>query len=496
MKDLVPYGLTLLLVAAACWWRSGRTGSPNGCASRRRRCSSSLAAVASDLVPRLGRLSIVTDQRIVTVALVVILFDGGMHIGWRRMRPAAGAVGWSAWPARSSPPRGRRARRTGCSAWTGAPALLLGAALAPTDPAVVFSVLGRREIAGPHRHAARGRVRRQRPGRHRADGQPARRHRRRLAARSAAALGQFALQLAVGAVVGVAGGLAAAAGACGACRCPTRRCTRCRRSPSRSLLYGVATRGRTAPGFLAVFLAGILVGDARAPYKREIGHFRAGAGRPGRDRRRSSCSGSSSTCGRLVHGRRLGRAGARGAARRRRPAAARRRCSAAGPAVPRGAAFVLFAGLKGAVPILLGTYVAGRARCPTRERIYDVIFVVVVVSVVVQGGLVPLVARLLRVPMRVVEAEPWALGMRFRDEPRGLHRYVVASGSPADGCTLSELDVGENFWVSMVSREGRLVQVRGTTVLRSGDEVLALADDEDGAARVGNVLTNGPSTRA
>ena len=48
----------------------------------------------------------------------------------------------------------------------------------------------------------------------------------------------------------------------------------------------------------------------------------------------------------------------------------------------------------------------------------------------------------------------------------------------------------------MVSRDGRLVQVRGATDLQAGDEVLALADDEDGAARVDDVFTNGPSTRA
>jgi cell volume regulation protein A len=82
--------------------------------------------------------------------------------------------------------------------------------------------------------------------------------------------------------------------------------------------------------------------------------------------------------------------------------------------------------------------------------------------------------------MRVSEPEPWALGMRFQDEPHGLHRYVVGKGSPADGCTISELDVGENFWVSMVSRGGRLVQVRGGTVLEAGDEVLALVDEDDG----------------
>jgi cell volume regulation protein A len=138
-------------------------------------------------------------------------------------------------------------------------------------------------------------------------------------------------------------------------------------------------------------------------------------------------------------------------------------------------AFVLWAGLKGAVPIALGTFVL-TGGVSDAGRIYRVIFVVVLISVVVQGGLVPTVARLLNVPMRVVEPEPWALGMRFRDEPEGLRRYFVRPGSPADGCTISGLDVGETAWISMVSRGGQLVQVRGQTVLQADDEVLLLAD--------------------
>jgi potassium/hydrogen antiporter len=52
------------------------------------------AAVASGLFPHLARLSDSTVQRVVAVALAFILFDGGMHIGWRRFRGAAYAIGW------------------------------------------------------------------------------------------------------------------------------------------------------------------------------------------------------------------------------------------------------------------------------------------------------------------------------------------------------------------------------------------------------------------
>src|SRR5262245_25331456 len=51
-----------------------------------------VAAVVSDLVPSLGALKPETVQRVVTVALIFVLFDGGMSIGWRRFRAAAGVV--------------------------------------------------------------------------------------------------------------------------------------------------------------------------------------------------------------------------------------------------------------------------------------------------------------------------------------------------------------------------------------------------------------------
>jgi cell volume regulation protein A len=54
--------------------------------------------------------------------------------------------------------------------------------------------------------------------------------------------------------------------------------------------------------------------------------------------------------------------------------------------------FVLWAGLKGAVPILLGVFIVS-AGAAHNAQMYSVIFVVVLFSVIVQGGLVPFVAR-------------------------------------------------------------------------------------------------------
>jgi cell volume regulation protein A len=107
-------------------------------------------------------------------------------------------------------------------------------------------------------------------------------------------------------------------------------------------------------------------------------------------------------------------------------------------------------------------------------------------SVVIQGGSVPALAHRLRVPLRIIEPEPWSLGVRFREEPEGLHRFVVAPSAPADGSTLAGLSCGDDAWVIFIIRDGQLVPARGDTRLSAGDEVLLLAEDDEvpGLARL------------
>ena len=62
-------------------------------------------------------------------------------------------------------------------------------------------------------------------------------------------------------------------------------------------------------------------------------------------------------------------------------------------------AFIAWSGLKGAVPILLAAFVV-IGQVPDSERVYGIVFVVVLLSVVGQGTLVPQVARVLRIPMK------------------------------------------------------------------------------------------------
>jgi cell volume regulation protein A len=145
------------------------------------------------------------------------------------------------------------------------------------------------------------------------------------------------------------------------------------------------------------------------------------------------------------------------------------------------AGFVLFAGLKGAVPVLLGSLLL-TAHVPDAPRLYGIIIVVVAFSVVVQGSLVPTVARLLGVPMRTVAPEPWALVVRLAEEPEGVIRLEVATRSAAAGQSVAQIanvcGAPDDVWVNFLVRDRRLLRVRGDTTLRVGDEALITADEE------------------
>jgi cell volume regulation protein A len=448
------------------------------------------AAVASDIFSSLRSLPIQVDERIVTVALIFILFDGGMHIGWARFRSAAGAVVWVGVAGTVATAAALALAAHWMFDFDWKVALLLGTALAPTDPAVVFSVLSGREISGRTGTILEGESGTNDPvgiavvvsvlgatggGMH--------------AALEGA--GEFALQMTVGAAVGVVGGL-------GVLRLmrrvslPNEALYPLQAMAGAALVYGAATVLHGS-GFLAVFLAGIVVGDARAPYKREIERFSSGLASlaeivafvvlglsvPLRDALRPTPLWTGlALAGLLILVVRPVFVG----------------LLMSGISLARGErVFVLWAGLKGAVPILLGLFIVsgGVARSGT---VYEIIFVAVLASVVIQGGLVPAVAALCRVPMRTIEPEPWALGMRFRHEPAGQH-LLVTPGSLADGRTVGSLDIGESAWISMVSRDGGLLRVRDSTTLRAGDEVLALSDEPGRLVEVfGRPPSAGPST--
>jgi len=246
------------------------------------------------------------------------------------------------------------------------------------------------------------------------------------------------------------------------------------------VIFGLAVVAQGS-GFLAVFVAGIIIGDEPAPYKREIERFHSSLASLAEIvafvllglTLRLSALGSADTWG-------AGLAIAALLAFVIRPVLGGL-VSLPVRLSRRERVFFLWTGLKGAVPILLGMTIASSG-IPGAGRAYQIIFVIVGFSVTVQGGLVPSLAHRLHIPLRTVEPEPWSLGVRFSQEPEGLHRYHVVAGSPADGSPVSELPCGEDVWVSLIVRDGNLVTATDDMTLRAGDDVLVLADPDEAPA--------------
>ena len=124
---------------------------------------------------------------------------------------------------------------------------------------------------------------------------------------------------------------------------------------------------------------------------------------------------------------------------------------------------------------------SARPTFPGAERLYGIVVVVVVFSVIVQGSATPLLARWLKVPMRNVEPEPWTFGVRLRDEPENVQRVTVAAGSRADGRRIDELErLPASAWISFIVRAGSPIAATSDATLQAGDVVLVIVDADQG----------------
>ncbi|QES48675.1 potassium/proton antiporter [Streptomyces venezuelae] len=136
-----------------------------------------------------------------------------------------------------------------------------------------------------------------------------------------------------------------------------------------------------------------------------------------------------------------------------------------------------WAGLRGAVPIILATIpmVSG---IEGSERVFNIVFVLVVVYTLVQGPTLPWLARKLN--LRDTEEAAADLGIESAplERLRGhLLSFAVPAGSRMHGVEVSELRLPAGAAVTLVVRDGKSFVPAPSTVLRRGDELLVVATD-------------------
>ncbi|MGW4160495.1 potassium/proton antiporter [Streptomyces sp. NPDC004788] len=139
-------------------------------------------------------------------------------------------------------------------------------------------------------------------------------------------------------------------------------------------------------------------------------------------------------------------------------------------------ALMSWAGLRGAVPIILATIpmVSGTAGS---ERIFNIVFVLVVVYTLVQGPTLPWLAKALRLGDRAEAAD---LGVESAPLER-LRGHLLSVAIPDDsrmhGVEVAELRLPAGAAVTLVVRDEKSFVPGPATVLRRGDELLVVATD-------------------
>jgi potassium/hydrogen antiporter len=138
---------------------------------------------------------------------------------------------------------------------------------------------------------------------------------------------------------------------------------------------------------------------------------------------------------------------------------------------------VAWAGLRGAVPIVLATFPL-LAGVPGSETIFNIIFFTVLVSVLLQGMTISWVARRLGVNAgQPREQSRHVYTPDVRHSSR-LFEAIVPPESPLVGRALIELDLPRGVLIVHIWRENLAIVPNGSTELEANDHLLVLATPE------------------
>ncbi|MFE7116229.1 potassium/proton antiporter [Streptomyces sp. NPDC057654] len=138
-------------------------------------------------------------------------------------------------------------------------------------------------------------------------------------------------------------------------------------------------------------------------------------------------------------------------------------------------ALLSWAGLRGAVPIVLAT-IPMVAEVPDSRRMFNIVFILVIVYTLVQGPTLPWLARHLK--LRDDEAKDLGIESAPLERLRGhLLSMTIPENSRMHGVEVGELRLPAGAAVTLVVRDDTSFVPLPSTVLRRGDELLVVATD-------------------
>lgn len=142
--------------------------------------------------------------------------------------------------------------------------------------------------------------------------------------------------------------------------------------------------------------------------------------------------------------------------------------------------YISWVGLRGAVPIIFAILPLAEG-VPHARWIFNIVFVITIVSLLVQGTSLPLVARWLGLaekPTRYKEFEDF--DVEFSEEIKSAMTEIHISEETLQyGKNLMEMPLPDKTLVVMIKRGEQYFVPTGQTELHAGDKLLVISDDED-----------------
>jgi cell volume regulation protein A len=136
--------------------------------------------------------------------------------------------------------------------------------------------------------------------------------------------------------------------------------------------------------------------------------------------------------------------------------------------------FISWVGLKGAVPIILATF-PPLFGLPEGILMFNVVFFVVLVSAILQGWPLPMLANRLGLQASRRPEAPVSLEIvSIKDVDAAIVEYTIEDGSRAAGKKLRHLALPDGVVVALISRGTNLIPPRGSTTVRSGDHLFTV----------------------
>jgi potassium/hydrogen antiporter len=141
--------------------------------------------------------------------------------------------------------------------------------------------------------------------------------------------------------------------------------------------------------------------------------------------------------------------------------------------------YIGWVGLRGAVPVVLATFPV-LAGAPGAERLFDVVFFIVVANALVPGATVAWVTRKLGLQSKEPPAPQAVLAIESRQPLEGeLMSFYIDEALVVAGMPVEELPLPEGAAVTLIVRNNRLLPPTPGTILEPGDHVHVIAQPED-----------------